>query len=87
MPGLLRAQDHFYIGTLKDVSRIYQQSFLDAYAKLAFAKLYDCKTPLVAADLLDDRVIAFFDEYPDPAAARVERPRDRVQRRTGEPRV
>jgi hypothetical protein len=29
---------------------------------LGFAKLYDRKTPLVAADLLNDRVIPFFDE-------------------------
>jgi len=43
--------------------RIYQQTFLDTYTKLAFAKLYDRKTPLVAADLLNDRVIPLFDEH------------------------
>jgi hypothetical protein len=32
------------------------------YTKLSFAKLYDRKTPLVAAELLNDRVIPFFDE-------------------------
>src|SRR5215472_6999847 len=62
-PGYCGAQDTFYVGTLKGVGRIYQQSFLDTYTKLAFAKLYERKTPLVAADLLNDRVIPFFDEH------------------------
>jgi hypothetical protein len=62
-PGYGGAQDRFYVGTLKGVGRIYQQTFLDTYTKLAFAKLYDRKTPLVAADLLNDRVIPFFDEH------------------------
>jgi hypothetical protein len=29
---------------------------------MAFAKLYDRKTPITAADLLNDRVVPFFDE-------------------------
>jgi transposase InsO family protein len=61
-PGYCGAQDTFYVGTLKGVGRVYQQTFLDTYTKLGFAKLYDRKTPLVAADLLHDRVIPFFDE-------------------------
>jgi transposase InsO family protein len=65
-PGYCGAQDTFYVGTLKGVGRIYQQTFLDTYTKLAFAKLYDRKTPLVAADLLNDRVIPFFDEHEIP---------------------
>jgi len=62
-PGYCGAPDTFYVGTLKGVGRIYQQTFVDTYTKLAFAKLYDRKTPLVAADLLNDRVIPFFDEH------------------------
>jgi transposase InsO family protein len=65
-PGYCGAQDTFYVGTLKGVGRIYQQTFLDTYTKVAFAKLYDRKTPLVAADLLNDRVIPFFDEHGVP---------------------
>src|SRR6266849_6850132 len=61
-PGYLGAQDTYYVGTIKSVGRIYQQTFLDTYTKVAFAKLYDRKTPLVAADLLNDRVVPFFDE-------------------------
>ena len=43
-PGYCGAQDTFYVGTLKGVGRIYQQTFLDTYTKVAFAKLYDRKT-------------------------------------------
>lgn len=60
-PGYCGAQDTFYVGTLKGVGRIYQQSFIDTYTKVGFAKLYDRKTPITAADLLNDRVIPFFD--------------------------
>jgi hypothetical protein len=45
-PGYCGAQDTFYVGTLKGVGRVYQQTFPDTYTKLAFAKLYDRKTPL-----------------------------------------
>ena len=61
-PGYCGAQDTFYVGTMRGVGRIYQQSFIDTYSKVAFAKLYDRKTPITAADTLNDRVIPFFDE-------------------------
>jgi hypothetical protein len=62
-PGYCGAQDTFYVGTLKDVGRIYQQTFIDTYAKVAFAKLYDCKTPITAAEILNDRAVPFYDEH------------------------
>jgi transposase InsO family protein len=62
-PGYCGAQDTFYVGTLKGVGRIYQQTFIDTYSKVAFGKLYDRKTPITAADLLNDRVVPFFDEH------------------------
>lgn len=65
-PGYCGAQDTFYVGTLKGVGRIYQQTFIDTYSKVAFAKLYDRKTPLTAADLLNDRVVPFFDAHEVP---------------------
>ena len=61
-PGYLGSQDTFYVGTLKGVGRIYQQTFVDTYAKVAFAKLYTTKTPITAADLLNDRVLPFYVE-------------------------
>lgn len=59
-PGYLGSQDTFYVGTIKGVGRIYQQTFVDTYSKVAFAKLYTTKTPITAADLLNDRVLPFF---------------------------
>ena len=58
-PGYCGAQDTFYVGNLKGVGRIYQQTFIDTYTKVSFAKLYDRKTPITAADLLNDRVLPF----------------------------
>ena len=42
-PGYCGAQDTFYVGTIKGVGRIYQQTFIDTYSKVGFAKLYDVK--------------------------------------------
>jgi transposase InsO family protein len=62
-PGYCGGQDTFYVGNMKGVGRIYQQTFIDTYSKVAFAKLYDRKTPITAADVLNDRVIPFFDAH------------------------
>lgn len=62
-PGYLGSQDTFYVGTMKGVGRIYQQTFVDTYSKVAFAKLYSTKTPITSADLLNDRVLPFFAEH------------------------
>ena len=61
-PGYLGAQDTYYVGTVKGVGRIYQQTFIDTYSRVAFAKLYDRKNALVAADVLNDRVVPWFEE-------------------------
>jgi len=65
-PGYYGAQDTFSVGTHKGGGRIYQQTFLDTSSKVAFAKLYDRKTPLTAADLLNDQVVPFFDAQEVP---------------------
>src|SRR5512147_1708869 len=65
-PGYLGAQDTYYVGTLKGVGRIYQQTFIDTYSKVGMAKLYDRKNALVAADFLNDRVVPFFEEQGIP---------------------
>jgi len=61
-PGYLGSQDTFYVGTIKGVGRIYQQTFVDTYSKVAAAKLYTTKTPITGADLLNDRVLPLFAE-------------------------
>lgn len=65
-PGYLGSQDTYYVGTIKSIGRIYQQTFIDTYTKVAFAKLYDRKNALVAADTLNDRVLPFFDQQGVP---------------------
>lgn len=62
-PGYLGSQDTFYVGTLKGVGRVYQQTFVDTYSKIACAKLYTTKTPITAADLLNDKVLPLFEEH------------------------
>lgn len=65
-PGYLGSQDVYYVGMLKGVGRIYQQTFVDTYAKVAAAKLYTTKTPITSADLLNDRVLPMFQEHDLP---------------------
>src|SRR5947207_8050868 len=62
-PGYCGAQDTFYVGNMKGVGRIYQQTFIDTYSKVVCAKLYDRKTPITAADLVNDRVIPLFESH------------------------
>jgi transposase InsO family protein len=61
-PGYLGSQDTFYVGNMKGVGRIYQQTFIDTYSRVAVVKLYDRKNALTAADLLNDRVLPFFEQ-------------------------
>jgi transposase InsO family protein len=65
-PGYLLAQDTYYVGTIKGVGRIYQQTVIDTYSKNVFTKLYDRKNALVAADVLNDRVVPFYEKHEIP---------------------
>ena len=65
-PGYLGSQDTYYVGNIKGVGRIYQQTFIDTYSRVAFAKLYETKHAITAADTLNDRVLPFFDEHQIP---------------------
>lgn len=60
-PGYLGSQDTFYVGNFKGVGRVYQQTYVDTYSKVAHCKLYTSKTPITAADLLNDRVLPFYE--------------------------
>jgi transposase InsO family protein len=65
-PGYLVAQDTFYVGNIKGVGRIYQQTVIDTYTRVAFTKLYDNKHAITAADILNDKVLPFFEEQQIP---------------------
>ena len=59
-PGYLGSQDTFYVGTFKGVGRVYQQTYVDTYSRVAHCKLYTTKTPITSADLLNDHVLPFY---------------------------
>lgn len=61
-PGYLGSQDTYYVGNIKGVGRIYQQTYIDTYCKVAQAKLYSTKDAITAAELLNDRVIPIYEE-------------------------
>lgn len=65
-PGYLGSQDTYYVGTIKGVGRIYQQTFIDTYSRVAFAKLYTSKHAITSADVLNDKVLPFFDQHEIP---------------------
>lgn len=65
-PGYLVAQDTYYVGNIKGVGRIYQQTVIDTYTRVAFTKLYDNKHAITAADTLNDRVLPFFEQQQIP---------------------
>ncbi|WP_431216970.1 IS481 family transposase [Puia sp. P3] len=65
-PGYLASQDTYYVGNIKGVGRIYQQTFIDTYSRVAFAKLYETKHAITSADILNDRVLPFFEEHQIP---------------------
>lgn len=65
-PGYLGSQDTYFVGTMKGVGRIYQQTFIDTYSRVAFAKLYTEKTAVTAAHALNETVLPWFLEQSVP---------------------
>ena len=65
-PGYLGSQDTYYVGNIKGVGRIYQQTFIDTYSRVAFAKPYTSKHAITSADILNDRVVPFFEQNDIP---------------------
>lgn len=65
-PGYLGSQDTYYVGYIKGVGKIYQQTFVDTYSRYAIVKLYDQKTALTAADSMNDRILPFFESHNIP---------------------
>jgi len=61
-PGFLLGQDTYYVGYIKGVGKIYQQTGIDTFSNVGFAKLYTDKTAITAADFLNDKVLPYFDE-------------------------
>lgn len=62
-PGFLFGQDSYYVGYIKGIGKIYQQTGIDTYSNVGFAKVYSDKTALAAADFLNDKVLPYFDQH------------------------
>lgn len=61
-PGYLGSQDTYFVGTMKGVGRIYQQTFIDTFCRVAFVQLYLEKTAMTAAHLLNAKVLPWYHE-------------------------
>ncbi len=61
-PGFLLGQDTYYVGYIKGIGNIHQQTGIDTFSNVGFAKLYANKTAITAADFLNDKVLPFFDD-------------------------
>ncbi len=64
--GYLGSQDTYFVGTMKGVGRIYQQTFIDTYSRVAFAQLYTEKTAITSAHALNEKVLPWFQEQDVP---------------------
>ena len=58
--GFLLGQDTCYIGYIKGVGKIYQQTAIDTHSNVGFDKVYPDKTALTAANFLNNKVLPFF---------------------------
>ena len=65
-PGYLGSQDTYFIGTFKGIGRVYQQTFVDTYSRIAFAGLYTEKTAITAAHTLNEIVLPWFESEQVP---------------------
>ena len=48
---------------MKGVGKIYQQTFVDTYSRVAQAKIYTEKSAITSADILNDKVLPFYLEH------------------------
>jgi transposase InsO family protein len=62
-PGFLVSQDTFYAAWIKGIGKIYQQTGIDTFSNVAFAKLYTEKSAITATDFLNDKILPFFDSH------------------------
>jgi transposase InsO family protein len=65
-PGYLGCQDVYYVGNFKGIGKVYGQTFIDNYSRVTDAKLYTEKTALTSADMLNDRVLPWYEEQGIP---------------------
>ena len=64
--GDLEYQGIFYVGNLKAVGGIYQQTFEDTYRQVALCQLYAIETSITVAYMLNDNILPVFEEQELP---------------------
>ena len=65
-PGYLGCQDTYYVGNFKGIGKVYGQVFLDSYSRLADVQLYQEKTSLRSAEILNDKVLPWYQKHGVP---------------------
>ena len=65
-PGYLGCQDTYYVGNFKGIGKVSGQVFIDSYSRLADTKLYKEKTALTSADVLNDRILPWYQRHEVP---------------------
>jgi len=65
-PGYLFCQDTFYVGTIKGLGRIYQQTGIDAYSNFGFAKVYTNKKADSAIDFVQTKALPVYEMFQIP---------------------
>ena len=65
-PGYHIFQDTFYVGTIKGLGRIYQQTGIDAYSNLGFAKVCLDKKADSAIDFVKSKVLPVYGTFGIP---------------------
>jgi transposase InsO family protein len=61
--GALVAVDTFFVGVLKGVGKVYLQTAIDCHSRHAWARLYPNKLPVTAVQLLNNDVLATFEQH------------------------
>ena len=59
--GLSLRSGYLLCGLYQGCGKIYQQTGIDTFSNVGFAKLYGDKNALTAADFLNDKVLPYFD--------------------------
>ena len=60
--GYLGCQDTYYVSNFKGIGKAYGQVLIDSYSRLTHGKVYQEKTALTGVDLLNDRILPWYQQ-------------------------
>lgn len=61
--GQLVAIDTFMVGNLKGIGKVYLQTVIDCHSRHAWGNLYTSKLPITAVQVMNNKVLPFFEEH------------------------